>query len=403
MGAVSLNVNGIPAIDATISLPEYGQWTAEVHLDDPDDGTFDALLQEGVATISLDADVYSSAQTMVGRVSVTRSHTFGYKGALFITAGFGQPLTEEIDARAYHDTDGVSTAVVLNDILQDTQHVAGALVLEQQLAGVHFVRERAPAARILTALLGNTWGFDLAGNFVVSPNNSDFPDVDILSYDPVNQTCVLALDNLKDPRGMTLTELGRIVTSCVIRLDRRGVHAECTLGEVTLSTTLVAIIESIIARKVLAPQLYRVHSMGQLGLVYLQPLDSSSGMPDLINVPQYSAAGTAATLLPGQIVLVNWVGNDRTKPIITNYVGEAQAGHVTQEIVMNESDKTAARVQDPVKVAPFPGQTLTIGVSGPVLQGVPYPFTFQGVPPGLGIDPTALNGVIVDSDSKVRL
>ena len=399
------SVNGIPVISATLHLPRYGQWVCRAQLDDPGDGSFGQLLAEGVATLSMDTRVFAVSDSVVGRIDPSQSQTFGLMGSCVFTAGRGVRLSHEIQERAYHDESGVTVATVLDDIIKDTQHTLAGTVTTR-LQNKHFLRERGPTSRALTALLGKRWNFDLAGNLLPQLSNTDFPQFDLVSYDAVNQRCTLALNNLKDPRGCKIPELGKVVEACAITIDKVGIRAECELGELSLTNVIESIVEAVIARKVLAPEYYRVHSMSGGGRVNLQPFESSAGLPDLINVPMYAGvAGASVELNAGQTVLVQWVGNDRTKPIITSYVGDGSE-HVSASIVINNSDAVAARVADPVSAGPLPGQTVTFGAPGavgPMTQGTPYPFTFAMAVPIPGKDPTKLSGEIVSSTSTVSL
>jgi hypothetical protein len=405
---MSLAINGIPTVSARIHLPKYGQWVCEAQLDDPGDGSFAALISGGIATLSIDTRSMTVSDSAVGRIVSAQSQTIGLLGSLVFTAGRGIRLSDTIGERSYHDESGVNVATALGDILTDSGHTLTGTVTSR-LQGKHFLRERAPASRALTALLGKQWTFDLAGNMHAPLVNTSFPEFDLISTDTGNQSCVLALDNLKDPRGAKVTQLGKIVESATVTIDQNGIRAECQLGEMSLTTIIEAMVEAVIARKVLAPQLYRVHSMADSGRVNLQPYEATSGLPDLINVLQYpGVAGAAPELNAGQVVMVQFIGNDRTKPIITGYIG-AGDGHVSASVVINGSGAVAARVGDPVSVGPFVGQTITLGAegaSGFAPLGAPIPFKF-GLPPATpspeGLDTTKLNGEITSSTSSVRL
>lgn len=398
---MSIAINNIPVLAAKLHLPRYGQWVCEATLDDPDDGSFDALLDSGIATMTADTSAFAVSDAVVGRIDAQQAGSFALLGAVVFTAGKGTSLTDEIAERAYHDESGVRISTVLDDICADTGHLRGDATTAR-LPGKHFLRERGPASRALTAALGKQWTFDLAGKLYTRLANTSFPEFDLLDYSAVNQRCTLALNNLKDPRGCTIPELGKVVTSATITVDRAGMRAECELGEASLTTLIESIVESVIARKVLAPAYYRVHSMASGGRVNLQPYDAAAGLPDLINVSQYPGiAGAVVTLNPGQTVLVQWVGNDRTKPIITQHVSEGDE-HISASITINGSNAVAARVGDPVSVSPLPGQiiTITTPTGTPIASGV---FAFSMTTPIPGLDPTKLHGEITSSTSTVRL
>lgn len=401
---MSLAINGIPTISARIHLPKYGQWVCEAQLDDPGDGSFEALITDGIATLSIDTRSMTASDSAVGRIVSAQSQTIGLLGSLVFTAGRGIRLSDTIGQRSYHDESGVNVATVLADILKDSGHTLTGTVTSR-LQGKHFLRERGPASRALTALLGKQWTFDLAGSMHAPLVNTDFPEFDLLDHDTANQRCILAMDNLKDPRGARVAQLSKIVESATVTIDQNGIRAECQLGEMSLTTIIEAMVEAVIARKVLAPQLYRVHSMADGGRVNLQPYEAASGLPDLINVPQYPGIGGGApTLVPSQTVVVQFLGHDRTRPIITGYVGSGD-GHVSSGIVFNESGAVAARVGDPVSVEPLPGQMVTFGVPSvppvPMMLGVPYPFVFTGLPGPP--NPAQLHGEVTSSTSSVRL
>lgn len=138
-------LDGERIVNASLSIPYYGCWAADVGLDS-------AKAIPDLVTLTI------ANLTLVGHV--VRMAGFAGSRTARVVGGAGG-WRKEVPQQAYFDPNGVKRGIVLRD--------AAAAVGEQvnvqndQAIGLVFVREKAPAQRVLRQVLGNTWWVDNLG------------------------------------------------------------------------------------------------------------------------------------------------------------------------------------------------------------------------------------------------
>lgn len=139
------SANGARVVTASVAIPLYGTWTADVMLADPQALT-------GPVTLVLGNLV------LVG--AVYRQGTFGGVQNARLVGGAGGWL-RTIPAQAYASPAGVLLSTVLRDaaaLVGETVQIAADAPL-----GSFYVREQAPAQRLLRLLAGDSWWMDPTG------------------------------------------------------------------------------------------------------------------------------------------------------------------------------------------------------------------------------------------------
>ncbi len=138
-------LNGIRMTSVKLAIPAYGIWVADIEL----------------AT----AEVITSAVTMViGNLTmvghVYRMAAFAGSRTARVIGGYGG-WRNTVPSQSYYDANGIRKSVILNDIAAS---VGERINITSD--GVHattFVREEAPAQRILNQVVGTAWYIDNAG------------------------------------------------------------------------------------------------------------------------------------------------------------------------------------------------------------------------------------------------
>lgn len=154
MAGPHLAISGQRVISARVTLPFYGTWCADV-----------VLAQSNALPSSVTLTLGSlSLQGTVFRVA-----SFGGSRSARVVGGAGG-WRKTIPAQAYVNTNGLRLSLLLRD--------AATLVGEQvsvttdTVLGTAFVREAAPAERVLRQLAGNEWYIDTSGVTRVGPRSS---------------------------------------------------------------------------------------------------------------------------------------------------------------------------------------------------------------------------------------
>lgn len=147
-------LNGRRVISGAITFPYYGAWVADVVLSVSD--TIPTLSTLTLEDLTLSCAVY-------------RQFSFAGSRSARLVGGFGG-WRKTIPAQAYQSAGGIKASLLLGD--------AAALVGEKvnvvtdQTVGSLFVREAAPAQRLLRQLAGSLWWVDSKGTTQVGPRTS---------------------------------------------------------------------------------------------------------------------------------------------------------------------------------------------------------------------------------------
>jgi 3',5'-cyclic AMP phosphodiesterase CpdA len=138
-------INGVSIKTAEVTLPFRGVWTADLTTEDEVDA-------DGQVTITI-ADL-----TLVG--TVDRMGDFLGSGSLRIVGGAGGWM-KPVPQKNYQDSFGLKLAPIVSDAAREVGETANLSADANRTLGSFFIREAAPAARVLAQLTPLWWvGFD---------------------------------------------------------------------------------------------------------------------------------------------------------------------------------------------------------------------------------------------------
>jgi len=140
------SINGVAIKTAEVTLPFRGVWTADVVTE----GEIDA---DGPVTITI-ADL-----TLVG--TVDRMGDFLGSGNLRIVGGAGGWM-KPVPAKYYQNSFGLKLSPIVSDAAREAGETVNVSSDAERTVGSFYMREQAPAARVL-AQLTSLWWVDFAG------------------------------------------------------------------------------------------------------------------------------------------------------------------------------------------------------------------------------------------------
>jgi hypothetical protein len=143
--SVYANISGARVSRCDLAIPYWGLWVADVELP-----VATAIPAQCTLTI---ADL-----TLTGHVA--RTDSFAGLRTARIVGGFGGWPTS-LDPREYANPTGVRVSTILGDAAGDVGE--RVKVADDSSVGSYFLRERAPAARLLRQLSGALWWIDPSG------------------------------------------------------------------------------------------------------------------------------------------------------------------------------------------------------------------------------------------------
>lgn len=132
-------LNGERVLTASISMPRYGAWVADVSL---------ALSASVASSVTLTAGSLSLVGTVI------RAGTYGGSRAYRIVGGAGG-WRKDLQARSYVNPGGVSSALVLADAAKETGETVA--VTTPKMLGSSYVRLAGMASRVLSAIASSWW------------------------------------------------------------------------------------------------------------------------------------------------------------------------------------------------------------------------------------------------------
>jgi len=147
-------LNGRRVVSGTLMIPYYGAWTADVVLSVAD--TIPTQTQLVIGDLTLTCAVYRQLSSAGSR-------------SARIVAGFGG-WRKTIPAQAYSNPSGLRVSLLLGDAAKLVGEKVS--VAQDMSVGSLFVRENAPATRVLRQLAGSLWWIDANGTTQVGPRSS---------------------------------------------------------------------------------------------------------------------------------------------------------------------------------------------------------------------------------------
>lgn len=187
MTELLLSLAGLRATQAKLRAPRAGIWVAQVDVDDDTELAGAVVLRIGGTELR-------------GTVDPKRSGRFGLAKRFYRVVGGAMGWQSTVKLRPYHNDAGVKRAKVLADLARD---VGETLTLSADVdatrLGVDFLRQVAPASRILAQVLPSStpwWvGFDGVTGLGARALREAGAGVELLDYDPRARVAWLAIDN----------------------------------------------------------------------------------------------------------------------------------------------------------------------------------------------------------------
>ena len=362
-------INGLPCSRVRVQIPSWGVWWADV------DVVGDQAIS-GAATLTV------GSMTLVGTVVVggTASGRSAYR-----IAGGAARWGHEISARSYANDLGVRRTVLAQDAATDAGETVDVSTLVGTV-GPSYVRDVAPASRVLDAIAPSEWYVDVDGvtRFgarVAAPLTTTAPRV-IVS--PLDGMIVLSPD---------ADEVSSYVPGVVVD-GAQAVDVQIDVGteglRVSMYTSPWGLSRRARAMRALVRQYvpearwngvyeYRVGLVEAGGeRLALQPVRTVRGLPDLRYVRvRPGVFGARSTPMLGALCLVGFVDADPTRPVVLAGDDADAPGHLPDDADYDATDavrvgahatmtsigpeprKAMARLGDAVTCGPFAGTITT--------------------------------------------
>jgi hypothetical protein len=272
--------------------------------------------------------------------TVVSTGVFGGRTTCQIVAGKAS-WAKVCSVKNYQLDQGVRTVLLWEDLLRDIGEQAGSFVPTAERIGLSFVRNAVQASTVLESFIGSAkWWVEYDGLTYVGQRPSSTPkSIEVLAYDPSEQTVEVALDDLQELRvGSVLSE--RLpapvsVMSYRLTISSEGIRATCQALQ-DMPALLRSIIKHEIDRSVAPLRKYRVVGMTGDGRVDLQIVKGATGFPDLGKVSMWpGVSGAHAELAKGCEVIVGFVDADRSQPVILGFAGKGGAGHAPVKLTFS--------------------------------------------------------------------
>ena len=328
---------------ARVQVPAWGLWWAEVEVQS-------AAALTGAVVLELGAVTWRGTVTSGGAADGRASYRI-VGGA----GGWGR----EVGAQSYASDAGVKLASVVSAVAAE----AGETIADVPTArvGPHYVRTRGPASRVLSSLAPRAWYVDRDGVTRLGQR----PSVPYAGAGVVTdrRPSVSALDVDTDdltPLAPGVRVEGHGPASDVEhRYD--GTRLVTTVYYATAvprrAQAMMRLIDALDPRRIYRG-VYEYRVVTQSGdRLALQPVRSSTGLPDLANVPvRPGMAGLRATYALGSLVLVAFVDADPGRPCVVAADAPDAAGWQPLALdLCGPVPLPAARVTDAVVAGPFAG------------------------------------------------
>jgi hypothetical protein len=346
---------------ARAHLPAWGVWWAEASLDE--EAALTGRVSLKIADLTLSGTIISGGIGPKGRAS-------------YRLAGGAGSWGRSIPAKSYANDAGLKASTVLADAATACGEALDAATLPATRLGPAFVREAAPAARVLEQVAPAGWYVGEDGTTRIGRRAAVTlaTPASIASIDRAVGTVALAADSIATIiPGITVEGLEAVD---VLHELAPGTALRSTLWAAGIASTtrrlsgMRRILEQLDPRRRYRG-IYEYRIVTQEGeRVNLQPIRVSIGMPDLSRVPvRPGVSGARADLALGSRVLVGFIEADPARPVVLAFEDAEGDGFSPTILEFNASATIkigagavlpAARQTDPVVAGPFAG-TITVG------------------------------------------
>ncbi len=351
-----LALNGERVVSAQVTIPRFGAAVADVSL-------AAASTMPAAATLTL------------GKLAIkgTNARMASFAGAStmrFIGGAAG--WRKEIKKRGYSHAQGVRLSTILNDAARDSGETI--VVANDRVIGTSYVRERAPAERVLHLMVPRQWWVDVDGvtRLGARPSDKISTPFTVIQWSGGKGRFEIATENYEDwlpGRTFTAPTVPALQTISATELtaDNNGkvrlvVLSGVDANEDRLLAEMRAIIRAEIGSLTYSKFWDYTVVAATSSTVDVEPADRNGVMPALADVPMMpDIMGEVVTPEIGSPCVIAFLDGSPTKPICVGIFGTPT--------LINIADGAlgAARMGDTVVAGPF-GGTITSG-SGKVRIG----------------------------------
>ena len=324
MVAVAPTLAGKRVTHATVTIPAWGTWYADVSIDGEE-------TLSGQVDLAL-ADVTFKGTVLSGGPAVGRSHYFVVGGF----GGWGKTLT----CKSYANDAGVKLSTVLGDVASEVGESIDPATVPTTRLGPSFVRPKEPAGRVLEQLSSKSWYVASDGITRLGARASTVLPSGFTRTSPV------------DRAGGCVELAGELIASLVPGVVVDGLEAVDVVHRVDAKSGLRTMIHGRLggetsrrldALRALSAQVdphrnfrsvweYRVVTL-EGNRCNIQPVLVSTGMPDLQRVPiRPGVAGARVAPALGSRVLAAFVNADPSRPFICGFEEIDGAGFSPQTV-----------------------------------------------------------------------
>jgi hypothetical protein len=301
-------LNDLLVTSASVSIPAWGAWFAEVSVDG--EKTLSGSVTLTIADLTLNGTVLS------GGPAKGRSHFRIVGGA----GGWGRT----IPAKAYANDAQVKVSTVLGDAAAAVQETLGTVSSDR--VGPAFVRPSGPAGWVLEQVAPRGWYVDEAGVTQIGARVAGKLPAGV-THGPVDLargSVTLASESISAILpGLVVDGLTAVDVLHEISAEgglRSTVYGARSAGSSRIPDAIWAIVDQYDPdRRFRGVTEYRVVTVDGNRL-NLQPVRVSTGMPDLRRVPiRPGVAGCDGTAALGSRVLVGFADSDPGRPFVAGF------------------------------------------------------------------------------------
>ncbi len=348
---MSGSLGGVAISRARVQLSAWGLHWADVDLADSHDFAKGDL----VDLVVLDA-------TLKGAIIDGGTHE---SKSSYRWAGGRGKWPAVVAAKGYANDAGVKASLVLGDAAAACGETIADLPTTR--LGPHYARRNAPAVDVLHSVSPRNWYVDFAGvtRIGARPSTTYAGSAPRTRVSPNGQIVELAVED----------SIASLVPGVIVDGMKPATDVEWTLEPSRLTvrvwgggapttrrlSALQKIVEAFTARERYAGAWeYRV--VIQTGERFtLQPVRVANGLPDLANVPvRPGVAGMRNNVTLGELVLVQFIDKDPSRPCITNHGAPDAPGWMPLTIELGGPGALGvARITDLVVAGPYGGAITT--------------------------------------------
>jgi hypothetical protein len=341
-----MSVGSVAGHDASSMRVQFGAWG----LVWVDASLTDKVALSGQVTVTL-ADLTLQCTVMSGGTSDDRTSYRLVCGK----GGIGKP----VPAESYSDDAGVKVSTVLSDVASASGETVADIPTTR--LGPHYVRRSTYASRVLNQLAPRNWyqtfdGVIHIGQRSISTYTGDGVRTEV---DPGSRVTEIATDTLAGLVPGVTIDGSQPATDVEYELTAGRLVARLYFGRTTNARleAMAEIVESLFP-EIRYSGCFEFRVVLQHGeRVDLQPARTGPGFGDLANVPiRPGTAGLRADVALGELVLVQFVDRDPSRPVVTNHAAADDAGWMPISIELGGPGALGiALLGDTVQAGPYAG------------------------------------------------